>query len=102
MFRVSARVKRVEVRLRLIRSEPRMLKTYLAVMLGGAFGTGLRLWLSGALATRYGEAFPVGTLVVNVAGSFIIGLFAALTGPDGLISASPLTRQFVMVGVLGG
>src|SRR5205085_4974403 len=79
-----------------------MLKTYLAVMLGGAFGTGLRLWLSGALAVRYGEAFPVGTLVVNVVGSFIIGLFAALTGPEGLLLTSPLTRQVVMIGVLGG
>jgi CrcB protein len=79
-----------------------MLKTYLTVMLGGAFGTGLRLWLSGAFVARYGETFPVGTLAVNVLGSFIIGLFVALTGPDGMLVASPLTRQIVTVGVLGG
>jgi CrcB protein len=79
-----------------------MLKTYFAVMLGGAFGTGLRLWLSGVLAGRYGEGFPVGTLVVNVLGSFVIGLFVALSGPGGLFLASPLTRQVVMIGVLGG
>ena len=32
----------------------------------------------------------------------MIGAFSALTGPDSLIQASPLTRQFVMIGVLGG
>ena len=79
-----------------------MLKTYLAVMCGGAVGTGLRLWLSGFLAARYGETFPVGTLVVNVSGCFVIGLFNGLTSPEGVIFTSPLTRQVVMIGVLGG
>ncbi len=79
-----------------------MLKTYLAVMLGGAAGTGLRMALSGWLATRYGETFPVGTLAVNVSGCFAIGIFAALTGPDGIFLTSPLARQAVMIGVLGG
>ena len=50
-----------------------MLKTYLAVMAGGALGTGLRLALAGWLTAKYGEAFPVGTLVVNVTGCFVIG-----------------------------
>src|SRR3954471_877926 len=79
-----------------------MLKTYLAVMLGGAMGTGARMWLSSQLALRYGETFPIGTLVVNVAGCFIIGCFSALTGPDGVFLTSPLTRLVVMVGFLGG
>jgi CrcB protein len=79
-----------------------MLKTYLAVMLGGAVGTGLRMALSGWLAAKYGETFPVGTLVVNVTGCFIIGVFAELTGPDGLFFTSSLTRQVVMLGMLGG
>ena len=79
-----------------------MLKTYLAVMFGGAVGTGARFALSGWLAAKYGETFPVGTLVVNVSGCFVIGLFAALTGPDGLFFTSPLIRQVVMLGVLGG
>ncbi len=79
-----------------------MVKTYLAVMAGGAAGTGLRLWLSGFLAGKYGETFPVGTLVVNVAGSFVISLFARLAGPDGPLLVSSLARQVVMVGVLGG
>lgn len=79
-----------------------MWKTYLAVMTGGAVGTGLRMWLSGLLAGKYGETFPVGTLVVNVSGSFIISFFAGLVGPDGPLLASSLARQVVMVGVLGG
>jgi fluoride exporter len=39
---------------------------------------------------------------VNIAGSFIIGFFATLTGPDDRIFADTLTRQFVMIGFLGG
>lgn len=71
-------------------------------MAGGAVGTALRFGLSNWFAIRYGETFPVGTIVVNVMGCFVIGLVAALTGPDGVYLASPLTRQVVMIGVLGG
>ena len=79
-----------------------MLKAYFAVMCGGAFGTAMRFWLSGFLSSRYGETFPVGTLVVNITGCFAIGLFNTLTGPDGTIITSSLTRQVVMIGILGG
>lgn len=79
-----------------------MLKLYCIVMLGGALGTGLRLWLSSFLATRYGETFPLGTLAVNVLGSLIIGFFVGLTGPEGKFFISPLARQFVSIGLLGG
>jgi CrcB protein len=78
------------------------LKTYLAIMAGGALGTGLRVWLSQLLAMKYGETFPVGTLAVNVIGSFIISFFAGLVGPDGPLLVSSLARQVVMLGVLGG
>lgn len=79
-----------------------MLKTYLAVMAGGAFGTALRMWLAALLTQRFGDSFPVGTMVVNVTGSFLIGAFAACTGPDGGFLPSLLTRQVVIIGVLGG
>jgi CrcB protein len=39
---------------------------------------------------------------VNVLGSLIIGFFATITGPDGRVLASPLMRQFVMIGLCGG
>lgn len=61
-----------------------------------------RYWLSGVVARRFGEAFPVGTLIVNVTGSFAIGFVAALTDPDGRFLIHVSARQFVMVGVLGG
>jgi CrcB protein len=41
-------------------------------------------------------------LLVNVSGSFPIGFFAALTGSDGRILASPTLREFFMIGVCGG
>ncbi len=53
-------------------------------------------------ADLIGETFPWGTLLVNIVGSFIIGFFATLTGPDGRIFAGSLLRQFVMVGICGG
>jgi CrcB protein len=44
----------------------------------------------------------LGTLVVNVVGSFLIGVVAEVTGPDGrLLMASP-ARQFIMTGLFGG
>jgi fluoride exporter len=75
---------------------------YILVMLGGALGTGARFWLSGFVAERGGEFFPLGTLVVNVTGSFAIGFLAALTDPEGLFLLSPRLRQFFMIGVCGG
>ena len=75
---------------------------YLLIMLGGALGTGARFWASGFIAERTGEFFPVGTLVVNVTGSFIIGFFAAFTDPEGVVLVSPRFRQFFMIGVCGG
>ncbi|HLB34530.1 MAG: camphor resistance protein CrcB [Verrucomicrobia bacterium RIFCSPHIGHO2_12_FULL_41_10] len=76
--------------------------SWFVIMLGGAFGTGLRLFLSTWIALQIGESFPWGTLVVNILGCFVIGLFGGLTGPDGIFLTSPLMRQAVMIGVLGG
>jgi CrcB protein len=44
----------------------------------------------------------VGTLVINITGSFAIGLFAGLTGPDGRWLAPSSFRQFFMLGICGG
>ncbi len=75
---------------------------YLWVAIGGAFGSVSRFWLSGLIATRFGETFPLGTLVINITGSFLIGIFAAFADPDGRYLTSPGVRQFLMVGVCGG
>jgi CrcB protein len=76
--------------------------SYFVVAIGGAVGSVSRFWLSGAVAQNFGETFPAGTLLVNISGSLVIGFFAAVTGPDGRIWASPSFRQFFMIGVLGG
>jgi CrcB protein len=48
------------------------------------------------------SAFPLATLFVNVTGSFIIGFYSALSGPDGRLFVSTRQRQFVMTGFCGG
>ena len=75
---------------------------YIWVALGGALGTTGRYWLSGVVARMVGETFPWGTLLINVTGSFVIGFFGALTGPDGRVFVGSTARQFVMVGICGG
>jgi fluoride exporter len=73
-----------------------------AVALGSALGGSAR-WVASIGAHEWlGAAFPWGTLFVNVTGSFLIGLYAALTGPDGRWLASPNQRQFFMAGFCGG
>ena len=75
---------------------------YLWIAVGSALGGVARYWCSGVAARLIGETFPWGTIIVNIVGSFIIGFFATLTGPDGRIFAGTTTRQFVMTGILGG
>ncbi|MBV8426676.1 MAG: fluoride efflux transporter CrcB [Hyphomicrobiales bacterium] len=75
---------------------------YFWVMLGSALGGGARYWCSGFAAEHFGETFPLGTLAVNIIGSFIIGFFATLTGPDGRFLVGTQARQFVMTGLCGG
>ncbi len=76
--------------------------TYILVAVGGAIGSTLRYWLGGLIANWVGQTFPWGTLVINVTGSFVIGLFATLTGPDGRIFVPGEWRQFFIIGVCGG
>ena len=76
--------------------------SYFVVMLGGALGTGARFWASGLVAERAGEFFPLGTLIVNITGSFAIGFLAAFADPEGRFLLSPRFREFFLVGVCGG
>lgn len=75
---------------------------YLLIAAGGALGSVARFWLNGVVSTRFGETFPWGTLLVNVSGSFVIGFFATLSGPDGRVFVSGQGRQFFMTGLCGG
>ena len=77
---------------------------YLWVALGGAIGSVMRYGLGGLVAQKFGETFPLGTLTVNVAGSFIIGFLGALASSEGRLSPQSriFATQFMMVGVCGG
>lgn len=72
----------------------------LFVALGGAIGSASRYLVSGWFAAQFGPAFPYGTFVINVTGSFIIGLFLAFA--QDRVSLSPYWRLFFAVGVVGG
>ena len=69
---------------------------------GGAIGTLLRYGVNLVITAWLGEAMPWGTIAINVSGSFLIGLFAALTEPGGRWMLSPDIRLFVLVGVCVG
>ncbi len=77
---------------------------YLWVAIGGAIGSMARYAVGGMVSHKYGESFPWGTLVINVTGSFIIGVLAALTVSGGKMTpkTSVLTKQLLMTGVCGG
>lgn len=78
------------------------MSSYLAVATGGAVGSVLRFWLAGLVSARFGEAFPWGTLVINVTGSVVIGFLGALRGPEDGLATSTLFRQLMMIGLCGG
>jgi len=75
------------------------LTNLIAIAVGGAFGALARYTSSQWVYSMFGRSFPFGTLIVNVAGSFVMGLLAVL-----LIErfvAGPELRAFLMIGFLG-
>jgi CrcB protein len=72
----------------------------LLVALGGALGSVLRYLATGGAGALLGYDFPYGTLIVNLSGSFLIGLVQSLAF-DVLLVPEP-ARLFLSVGVLGG
>ena len=72
------------------------LKAYLYVGLGSALGGVARFWLAGLIGWRFHPT--IGVLFVNVTGSFLIGLIAGLTSAR----SAPVTKWFLMTGVMGG
>lgn len=72
---------------------------WLLVFLGGGIGASLRHAVNRATFAWFGPGFPVGTISVNVIGSFLIGLSAGLFAAHG--TGQP-ARLFLVTGVLGG
>ncbi|GGC57592.1 fluoride efflux transporter CrcB [Chelatococcus reniformis] len=78
------------------------LRLYLAVGCGAAIGSLLRFLAGVVIVSTLGQSALLATGFVNVVGSFVIMLFATLTGPDGRLSVGPAGRQFVIGGLCGG
>jgi CrcB protein len=82
------------------RKERRGLLKYVMVGVGGCLGSILRFWLGSYIASRMGTRFPYGTLVINITGSFLIGLVFAL------LSArtywNPNLIYLISIGFIGG
>jgi len=81
----------------------------LLLIAGGALGTLARYGLNGVISEHQSKhfplaaVFPLGTMVVNITGCFVIGVIAALSGPaTGRAWLKPEWRDFLMIGFCGG
>lgn len=72
----------------------------LLIGFAGFIGTLGRYWLSGVVARRYGETFPLGTLAVNLVGCFLVGLLFYLMQERYLVNQN--VRTIILIGLLGG
>lgn len=72
--------------------------TTLVVGLGGAFGAVARYWTTEWVRAAAGDAFPWGTMAVNVAGSFALGFLMVWLQS---MAPSAQSRQFLAIGFLG-
>lgn len=73
----------------------------LLIFIGCGLGGLLRYWTSNLVYTLLGQGFPLGTLVVNVSGAFIMGFLIVLAQDKWNAVAIPL-RAFMLIGLLGG
>jgi CrcB protein len=69
------------------------------IAIGGAAGALARFVIDSTISQRAGGAFPWGTFVVNLSGSFVLGILFALTVDRGVLPAS--VRAPVMIGFIG-
>ena len=76
------------------------MKLVLAVAVGGAVGAVTRFWIANQLIRLVGTEFPLGTILVNILGSFILGiLFEPISTKWGSMRE---IHSFFVVGILGG
>jgi len=73
--------------------------TYLAIAFGGALGAVSRYWLTVSIERFNGTGFPLGTFMVNLLGSFLIGLLYILFAEK--LSVADQWRPVIITGFLG-
>jgi CrcB protein len=73
---------------------------FIVVFLGGGIGAATRFGLGTWIGQRWGRSFPLGTFMINVSGSFLIGLLMTLMAER--FTENPAWRLLLVVGVLGG
>jgi CrcB protein len=77
-----------------------MIRLYLLVAVGGAIGSVGRFWMAAAVGRLTGPAFPWGTILINILGSFAIGALAGLTA-QGRGQGVASLQAFTMAGLCG-
>jgi len=77
------------------------LSNTLLIALGGAVGSVARYWV-GLWMVPYSQSLPLGTILINIVGSFLITFFGALTIANGRLPLAESWRLFFMVGICGG
>jgi CrcB protein len=75
------------------------LNKYIAIAVGGALGSMARYWIGGYVGERFPTTFPYGTLLINISGSFVIGLFLTLITER--VSVHTNWRLGIAVGFVG-
>ena len=73
---------------------------YALVLVGAGLGGLMRFLLGTWIMTKYGGRFPLGTFLINITGSFLIGLLMTMFTERSHLH--PNWRLFLVVGVLGG
>jgi CrcB protein len=73
----------------------------LLIFLGAGCGGVLRFWVSSGIYKLAGRQFPLGTLVVNVSGCFLMGLLFVLL-VERFSEIAPQLRSLLLIGLLGG
>ena len=79
-----------------------MIEEYLLVAMGGALGTVARFWFVATMTSLTGPAFPWGTLIINVVGSFTIGVLGNFARAGAIPHIPRDIAVFTMVGICGG
>ena len=75
------------------------MEKFIWISIGAVFGANLRYWVADWAANRWGGGFPYGTFLINMTGSFILGMVIALISDHYIID--PRLRILITIGLLG-